>query len=68
MTRSYFLYTYFYVRIAFKIILLIVNTNYFMLKQFYKNRKKLRLNHKSSELVCKNTFGAYSTETLEKTK
>ena len=68
MTRSYFLYTYFYVRIAFKIILLIVNTNYFMLKQFYKNRKKLRLNHKSSKLVSNNNFGAYSMETLEEMK
>lgn len=68
MTHRYFLYTYFYLRIAFKIILLIVNTNYFMFMKIYKNRTKLRLNRKSSELISNNTFGVYSTETLEEMK
>ena len=68
MTRSYFFYTYFYLRIIFRIILLIVNTNYFMLKQLHKNRTKFTLNLKSSELASNNTFRAYSIETLEEMK
>jgi len=68
MTRSYFFYTYFYLRIAFKIILLIVNTNYFMLKQLYKNKTKFTLNLKSSKLVSNNNFRSYSMETLEEMK
>ena len=68
MTRRYLLYTYFYLQIVFKIILLIVNTNFFMFKQLYKNRTKFTLNRKYSELVSNNNFGAYSIETLEEMK
>ena len=68
MTRRYLLYTYFYLQIVFKIILLIVNTNFFMFKQLYKNRKKFTLKLKPSELSNYSSFGGYSIETLEEMK
>jgi len=68
MTRRYFLYAYFYLQIAFKIILLIIKTNFFMFKQLYKNRKKFTLNTKSSGLSTNPTVEKYSIETLEEMK
>ena len=68
MTHRCFFYAYFYLQIAFKIILLIIKQNFFMFKQLYMNRKKLKLNPKSSELDFNNTFASYSIETLEEMK